>query len=200
MANYVENHLIITGLREDLIAFRDSAVGIGEYGETDKPSPLCFERLVPIAQKIKNSSDGDETDRWLKKNWGSYSDAIDVGFALFSNPEGGGQLAYEFLTKYSLPDRLIETASASHPNLTFLLIGFEAGAQYAVLYIARRGKIFGDATGRYNPGLMAEVFEGTFTAWRFLPQQKASTQQTTDRCLLHSSPKDRILKGESHER
>ena len=174
MANYCENHLTITGPLKDLEAFRDCVVGIDDYQESDKPNQLCFAKIVPMPKILMNSSDVNETDRWMKINWGSYSEASDVEYDLFSCPEGTGQLVYEFLTKYLPPKELIHTASARYPNLLFSLIAFIEDGRGG-LYIARRGRMAVDTSIEYDVSDKLDVLDGgDGYTWRFLLHPKAS--------------------------
>lgn len=118
MANYCENHLTITGRREDLEAFRDAAAEINKHGESDKPIPLSFHKLVPIPDHIEALSDEyDVIALWMSTNWGCRGGAIDTEHCFFCDNESGGQLVYEFLTKWTAPSMFVEAVSAKYPRL-----------------------------------------------------------------------------------
>lgn len=171
MPNYCENHLTITGLRKDLEAFRDRATLREASSAGEEATPLCFKRLLPIPDPLFDIEDYEYD--WMLAHWGCHRSAEDAECFIFCDDKGRGQLVYEFLTAWSPPVRLIETVSASHPNLTFSLIAFEVGVQFAALYIARRGIIITDIEGCHNASLMDDAFqEGPSTSWRFIPHQE----------------------------
>lgn len=178
MANYCENHLTITGRREDLEAFRDAAAEIDKHGESGKPIPLSFHKLVPIPDHIEALSDEyDVIALWMTTNWGCRGGALDTEHCFFCDNESGGQLVYEFLTRWTPPSMFVETVSAKYPRLIFTLIVFQPEAEFAGLYIASRGRLGVNINTKYDVDAMDELGGGDGCKWRFLPYQERYPQE-----------------------
>jgi hypothetical protein len=162
MPNYYENHLTITGLREDLIVFRDSAIG----NDSEGLNPLCFEKLVPVPEHIAALEEG--VCEWTKRHWGTSRDSADTRDYLFCDKEGRGQLVYEFLTGNGDAKGVIEAASANHPRLFFTLI-VTGSEGWAALFFAKGGKMAKRYSDYFHCYENAEVLNDLDGEWRFVP-------------------------------
>lgn len=169
MANYSENHLTITGLREDLITFRDRAIG----NDSEGLNPLCFGKLVPVPKHIAASEDGG--CKWKEHHWDLWRDSELTQAYLFCDEKGRGQLVYEYLTGNGDPHNPIKVISAQHPRLIFTLIVTDDDG-YVDLYIARGGKL-AKCIGRENSWdeNTEEIHECMDDGWRFVPEENEAS-------------------------
>lgn len=117
--------------------------------------PFTFHKLVP--QPPKNERDyGSEEGKtceggwdwynWNISNWGTKWDVSDCGI----EQRNKNELTYRFNTAWSPPEQGIETVSRKFPELSFLLVYFEAG-------IGFMGKTFFE-DGHRNELVLVEGF------------------------------------------
>jgi hypothetical protein len=125
MADMGVNELRVLGESGDLRRFEQQAderhLPVSDrdpYNGEFSPSVLSFHRLVPIPSDV--SSRGYDSPgggcEWQKTNWG-----VKWGAARTDRTEETDGLCYDFETAWYPPVPFLQTVSADHPSLTFLL-------------------------------------------------------------------------------
>lgn len=137
MPNWCSNSLFVRGEKEQVLAFRNAAIGLSP--EKEKIQDLSFDALVPMPKEFL------EDDRWYDwaiANWGCKWDCDMLNFN--QTPE---ELVYVFSTAWNQPEEFVQNVSRQFPELLFYLEYSEPGMDFAGTVEFQNGEKTEEETG-----------------------------------------------------
>lgn len=123
MPNYCANLLQITGVEEDIKAFKEKA------GSNPNNPFLSFEAFISCPNS--DTDDGWNVIDWRIAHWGTKWDALYTTLVV-DTPD---QLVYRFDTAWSPPERWLSEMEKQYPRLVFEHLYAEPGVDFAGLSI-----------------------------------------------------------------
>ena len=148
MPNHCENTLTVTGLQEDLHAFRD-------FAKTDEENPLDISKFVPMPDEINNTESPNpdaqlaamlqekygapDWNEWACDNWGTKWVPYEQ---MTTEASDGNSICYWFFTAWApLSEDCMEAISARFPTLNMHLEYSEPGMGFQGYYKLVGGQV-----------------------------------------------------------
>ena len=154
MPNWCENHLTVTGEKEEVLRFQEQVKGrqaqyalsetekqmyerMGESGVDEEVYNFTFHSLFPVPDAVLEEGYSSAGYNWQSQNWGTKWDVN--GVTLFEEDD---EVCYEFSTAWAPPEPWVKHVSEQFPKLNFEIAYFEPGTMVAGYVVFENGDVF----------------------------------------------------------